>query len=148
MAKPIPDGAHTITPILNLQGAAEAVDFYERAFGAEEIRRVDMPGRGVGHVALKIGSSQLIIEEAVRNPPTHSAFLLYFEDVDAVWARATAAGASVIAPLSTMFWGDRWGLLGDRWGNRWGLATHVEDVPAEELARRAMAARGGAGNPA
>ena len=146
MTRAIPEGMHTITPILNLKGAAEAVSFYEQAFGAEVIRTIPGPGGGVSHAALKIGSSQLFVEEAVKNPPTQSSFLLYFEDVDAAWARALAAGATVQAPLALKFWGDRWGLVRDRWGNAWGLATQVEDVPEEEMRKR-VAARTGSGGP-
>jgi PhnB protein len=142
MAKAIPEGMHTITPILNLKGAAAAVSFYEQAFGAEVIRTISGPDGSVSHAALKIGSSQLFVEEAVRNPPTQSSFLLYFEDVDAAWARATAAGATVEAPLALKFWGDRWGLVRDRWGNAWGLASRVEDVSPEEMRKRAAALSG------
>jgi PhnB protein len=77
------------------------------------------------------------------HPKTASSFLLYVEDVDAAWKRATAEGAEVLVPLGDQFWGDRWGALADRWGNRWGIATHIEDVPADELRRRATLARVG-----
>jgi len=140
MAKAIPEGMHTITPILNLQGAADAVEFYKQAFGAEVIRTIQTPDGIVRNAALKIGDSQFFIEEAVKNPPTQSSFVLYFEDVDAVWARAVAAGAIVEAPLTLKFWGDRWGLVRDRWNNNWGLATRVEDVSPEEMRKRIAAA--------
>jgi PhnB protein len=141
MTRPIPEGFHTLTPFLNVKGAAEAIEFYKSAFGAEELRRVEMPGGVVGHAELMIGTSRLFVEEAARNPPTQSSFLLYVEDVDAAWKRATEAGAEVLAPLGEQFWGDRWGLVGDAWGNRWGLATHIEDVPEDELRRRAARER-------
>jgi PhnB protein len=143
MAKGIPDGLNTVTPILNLKDASAAVEFLRQAFGAEVVRRFDSPDGTLGHAALRIGSSAVFVEEAVKNPPTVSSFLLFFEDVDAAWARATAAGAAVQVPLANQFWGARWGLVRDRWGNAWGLATEVEDVSPEEMRKRLEAARSG-----
>lgn len=140
--RPIPDGFHTLTPFFNLKDAAKAIEFYQQAFGAELVSRVDMPNGLVGHAHIRIGNSNVFIEEAVRNPATKSSMLVYTENADAAFKRATDAGAKEVMPLANQFWGDRWGMVEDAWGNRWGIATHIEDVSPDELARRAAAARG------
>jgi PhnB protein len=156
MAKPIPEGFHTITPSLVIKGAAEAIEFYKRAFGAEEIMRMPMPGADgrvkVGHAELRIGDSILFLNDEF---PEHGAsgpngsspvtIHLYVPDVDAFFNRAVEAGATVQFPLVNMFWGDRYGKLADPFGHNWSVATHVEDVPPEEMPKRMAAAMSGKG---
>ena len=136
----IPAGYQTVTPSLSVTGAREAIEFYKRAFGAEEKNRLLGPGGAVIHARLKLGDSFLLIGEAMDGRPLTCGVHLYVADADALWARATAAGAEVLVPIADMFWGDRYGVLGDRWGQRWSIATHQEDVPAEEMGRRAAEA--------
>jgi PhnB protein len=135
--KAVPDGFRTVTVDLNLKGAAEAIEFYQQAFGAEE-HRPPMPGPNntVMHAELKIGNSIVMLADAMMGPPTQSSCHLYVEDADAWWKRATAAGAQVVLAIHDAFWGDRYGVLSDRWGNRWGIATHQEDVSPEVMQRR------------
>jgi PhnB protein len=154
MAKPIPEGYHTITASLVVKGAAEAIEFYKRAFGAEEIARIPMPGPDgqvkVGHAELRIGDSILFLNDEFPehgstgpNGSSPVTIHLYVPDVDAFFNRAVEAGATVKFPLVNMFWGDRYGKLADPFGHNWSVATHVEDVPPEEMPKR-MAAMGGA----
>lgn len=151
MANPIPDGHHTITPHLVIQGAAEAIEFYKRAFGAEEICRMPMPGPDgqmrLGHAELKIGDSWLFLadecpEYGVAGPNGTSpvSIHLYVPDADAVFDQAVAAGATVTMPLADMFWGDRFGKLVDPFGHHWSVATHLEDVTPEQMKERMAAA--------
>lgn len=146
MAKPIPDGYHSVTPYLTIRGAAEALDFYRRAFGAEE--RVRMPGpdgQGVMHAEIRIGDSIVMLgEESIEmgapSPKTlggsGSSILIYVEDVDAAFDRAVNAGGTVRVPVTDMFWGDRYGQVADPFGHIWSIATHKEDVPPEQMGRR------------
>ncbi len=134
--KAIPDGYTTVTQFLNVKGAADAIEFYKKAFGAEERSRMALPNGTVMHCELKIGNSLLMIADAIQNPPTQSSTHLYVEDADAWWKRATAAGCQVALPIADMFWGDRYGILTDKFGNRWGIATHKEDVSPTEMAKR------------
>ena len=138
--KPIPDGYHTLTPYLNIKGAAQAIEFYKKAFGAEEKVRMPGPGGAVMHAELRIGDSMLMLSEAMWDPPSQASLFVYVADVDAAFARATAAGCTVGMPLSDQFWGDRFGKLVDPFGIRWAMATHKEDVPPEEMAKRAKVA--------
>jgi uncharacterized glyoxalase superfamily protein PhnB len=138
--KKIPDGYRTVTPFLNIKGAAEAIEFYKKAFAAEERARMAGPDGMIMHAEIKIGDSIVMLAEAMMNAPTQSSCHLYVDDVDAAWKRATAAGAKVEMPLDKMFWGDRYGVLSDRWGNRWAIATHVEDVSPQEMQKRAAEA--------
>jgi PhnB protein len=112
--KAIPDGYTTATPVLNIKGASDAIEFYKKAFGAEELYRMPDPKGNIMHAEIKIGNSRLMISEAMMNPPTQSSTFLYVEDCDAVAKRAIAAGATVIMPLADQFWGDRYGVLGDK----------------------------------
>ena len=150
--KAIPEGLHTITPHIVVRGAAQAAEWYERAFGAHERSRVPLPGGKLMSVELWFGDSALMVadeflEMDVLSPQTvggtSTVLHLYTEDVDALWARAVDAGAQVLHPLQDQFWGDRHGQLQDPFGHRWGLATHVRDVPPAEVARAAAAAFGG-----
>jgi uncharacterized glyoxalase superfamily protein PhnB len=124
---------------LNIKGAAEAIELYKKAFGAEERVRMPGPDNSIMHAELKIGTSMIMIADALRNPPTQSSCHLYLEDVDGAWARATGAGLQVAMPLANMFWGDRYGVLTDKFGNRWGLSCHIEDVSPEEMRKRMAA---------
>jgi uncharacterized glyoxalase superfamily protein PhnB len=134
--KPVPDGYATVTAFLNVKGAAEAIEFYKKAFGAEERARMPGPNNTLMHAEIKIGTSIVMIADALRNPPTQSNLHLYVEDVDAAWKRATDAGCEVTMPLGDMFWGDRYGVLSDKWGNRWSLASHKEDVAPADMQKR------------
>jgi PhnB protein len=140
MAKPIPEGYHTVTPFLNVKGAAEAIAFYAQAFGAKERFRMPGPNNLIMHCELQIGDSVLMISDAMTQAPTQSSTHLFVEDADACFKRATLAGAKVEMPLQDMFWGDRYGVVSDRWGNRWSIATHKEDVAPAEIERRAAEA--------
>ena len=135
--KAIPDGYHSVTPFLNIKGAAEAIDFYKQAFGAEERGgRAPGPGGTIMHAELKIGDSVIMLSDAVMNPPTQSCLHLYVSDANAAWKRALEAGATVVMPLNDMLWGDRYGAVADRWGNRWTIGQHIEDVSPAEMERR------------
>ena len=149
---PIPEGSHTVTPHLIVAGAAEAIEFYKKAFGAEELFRVPTPGDTIGHAELQIGDSHIMLcdeypqmgavsPKELKGSPVW--IHLYVEDVDAAFKRAVDAGAKVDMPLADMFWGDRYGKVTDPFGHKWSLATHVEDVPTDELPARAAAAFGG-----
>ena len=147
--KPIPDGYRTATPYLIIKGAAEAIEFYKRAFGATELLRMaDAQGR-VGHAEIKIGDSVIMLADehpamGYRGPRSLGgssvSILLYLADVDAVFERAVRAGAKAQRPVADQFYGDRSGTLEDPFGHVWTVATHVEDVPREEMQRRAEAA--------
>jgi PhnB protein len=144
---PIPKGYHTITPSLTCRDAAKAIDFYKKAFGAQELMRMPSPDGKIGHSEIKIGDSVVFISDefpgrtAAPSPtatPSSSLFL-YVEDVDAVYNRAVSAGAKSTMPLQDMFWGDRFGNVVDPFGHQWGLATHIEDVAPDEIERRSAA---------
>ena len=146
--KSIPDGYHTVTPHLAVRDAAKAIEFYARAFGAEERFRMPGPGGVVMHAELNIGDSVVMLgEEApemgASSPQTIGgspvSLLIYVKDVDASFARADKAGCTVQMPLADMFWGDRYGKLLDPFGHHWALATHKEDVSPEEMAKRMAA---------
>lgn len=139
--KPIPDGYHTLTPYVVVEGAAKFIDFLKAAFDAQVQVRMDMPNGKVAHAEVRVGDSLLMLGDANPQAPAQSVgAYLYVPDVDATHRRAVQAGAkSVVEPL-TQFYGDRNSRVIDAWGNTWGIATHVEDVPPEELKRRAEAA--------
>ncbi len=143
--KAIPDGYRSVTPYLMVQGAAQAIDFYKRAFGAQEIMRMDGPGGKLTHAEIRIGDSVIMLSDevqgsTVRSPQslggTSASIFVYLEDVDSVFKRAEAAGAKVVMPLANQIWGDRYGTLTDPFGHVWSLATHVEDVAPEEFSKR------------
>jgi PhnB protein len=146
MVKPIPDGYHTVTPSLVLKGAAQAIEFYKKAFGATEHFRMPGPdGKSLMHAELKIGDSIVMLadeqpERGCKAPTSVGAstgsLFLYVKDVDAAFKRAVEAGAKVMMPPADMFWGDRFGQVEDPFGHRWGLGTHKEDVPPDEIAKR------------
>ncbi len=148
-ASPIPRGYHTVTPYLSVHNAAQALDFYKRAFGAEEVMRMNNPQGAVSHAEIKIGDSIVMIAEeasssGLRSPQALGAstvsIFLYLNDVDTTFKHAISAGAKEQEPLSNMFWGDRYGRLTDPFGHSWSLATHIEDVAPEEMQKRAQEA--------
>ena len=143
--KRVPDGFHTITPHLVVKGAAAAIDFYKKAFGATELVRMPGPGGKLMHAEVKIGDSHLFLcdefpEMGACSPApggkTPVTLNLYVEDCDHVFRQAVAAGATVQMPPADMFWGDRYAKVVDPFGHNWSLATHIEDVPPKEMARR------------
>ena len=146
-AAAIPRGYHTITPHLTVRGAADAIAFYKRAFGARERGRMPLPdGRTIMHAELQIGNSIVFLADefadmGCRAPQSlggsTGALHLYVKDVDRAFQRAVAAGAEVRMPVADMFWGDRYAKVADPFGHEWGLATHKEDLSAREIGRRA-----------
>jgi PhnB protein len=148
-AKPIPDGYYTATPYLVVNGAAAALDFYKKAFGAVELMRMPGPGGKVMHAEFKIGNSPIMLgdevpEREVKGPlslgGTPVGICLYVTDVDSTFKAAIAAGGKVLFPVKNQFYGDRSGTLIDPFGHKWTVATHIEDVPHEEMGKRAEAA--------
>ena len=146
--KPVPEGYHSVTPYLIIDGAAKALDFYTRVFGATE--RMRMPGAGgkVGHAEIGLGDSVIMLadehpEMGARGPGALGgspvSLVLYVDDVDATVKAAVAAGAKLLRPVENQFYGDRSGTIEDPFGHRWHVSTHVEDVPPDELQRRAAA---------
>jgi PhnB protein len=147
--KPIPEGYHTVTPYLIVKGAADAIDYYTKVFGATELFRMPSPGGRIGHAEIKIGGSAIMLADEVPDMGivsprslggTPVSLLLYVEDVDAVFGRAVSSGAKVLRPIKDQFYGDRSGNLEDPFGHKWTIATHKEDVSPEEMQRRAAAA--------
>jgi uncharacterized glyoxalase superfamily protein PhnB len=136
--KPIPEGYHTVTPYLVVQGAAQLVEFLKQAFEAEEIHRMALPDGTISHAEVKIGDSRVMLSEASGEYKPMPAMLhLYVKDTDAVYQRALQAGATSLREPEDQFYGDRLGGLRDSFGNQWWLATHIEDVSPEEMTRRA-----------
>lgn len=147
--KPIPDGYSSVTPYLIVDGAAKAIEFYAKSFGATVIMRMDGPEGKVGHAELQIGDSVVMLADEApgmgfRSPKTLGgtpiSILQYVENADGVVERALAAGATVIRPIADQFYGDRSATIEDPFGHVWVIATHIEDVPPEEMAKRAEAA--------
>jgi PhnB protein len=152
--KPIPEEYHTLTVYLIVRNAADAIEFYKRAFGAEECMRIPGPdGKTIGHAELKIGDSMVMLADEVaaamespifaRSPQTLGGntfcFCMYVENVDAAFQRAVEAGATVTRPLENKFYGDRVGMVVDPYGHQWALMSHIEDVSPEEMEKRAAA---------
>jgi PhnB protein len=146
--QPVPEGYHTITPYLAVDDASAAIDFYKRAFGAEERARMSGPGGSVMHAELAIGDSIVMLADpfpqASTTPPkelggTTVSIFAYVEDIDAVYKQAIDAGASSLMEPDDMFWGDRFGSVSDPFGHSWTIATHVEDVSPEEMEKRSEA---------
>jgi len=135
--KPIPEGAHTVTPYLVVEGIPKLLDFLKQAFGAQERFRMARPDGGVMHADVKIGDSTIMMGEAMGEwKPKPCSLYLYVEDVDAVYQRAIDAGGTKVREPSNQFYGDRTGGVIDPCGNYWGTATHVEDVSHEEMTKR------------
>jgi PhnB protein len=142
--KAVPEGYHSVTPYLVVQGVGKLIDFMKAAFDAQEIFRMPMPDGSIGHAEVRIGNSMIMLGEARdqwKAMPT--SLYLYLEDVDAVYARAVAAGGTPFSEPKNQFYGDRSGSIQDMCGNYWWMATHVEDVSEEEMKRRMEAAAAG-----
>jgi PhnB protein len=148
MVKPIPDGYSSVTPYLIVDGAGAAIDFYGAVLGASERMRMAGPDGRVGHAELEIGDSLIMLADeypdmGARGPKTIGgtpvSLHVYVEDADGVFERALEAGASAVQPVEDKFYGDRAGQFEDPFGHRWSVATHVEDVAPEEMAKRAAA---------
>src|SRR5437868_13558008 len=144
--KPIPEGYHTVTPSLVVNDGARALDFYKRAFGAQERFRMEGPPGKIGHAEIKIGDSMIMLSDefpgmGARSPQSLGGspvtIFLYVNDVDTAFKQAVDAGAKVEMPLADMFWGDRFGRVSDPFGHLWAMATHKEDLTPEEIDKRA-----------
>jgi PhnB protein len=136
----IPEGYTTVTPSITLRDTGQAIEFYKRAFGAQERGVMRGPDGKVMHAEMQIGNSIIMMNDEVMNSRSAEtiggspvSFYLYFEDVDAAFQKATAAGAKSTMPVTDMFWGDRMGSIVDPFGLRWTLASHVKDVTPEEM---------------
>jgi PhnB protein len=149
MVQPIPEGYPRVTPYLIVDGASSAIDFYTSVLGATERMRMDAPGDKVGHAELEIGDSVIMLadespEMDARGPRTVGgtpvSLYVYVEDVDSVFERAVDAGATALRPVEDRFYGDRTGSFEDPFGHQWNVGTHVEDVPPDEMEKRAAAA--------
>jgi len=145
----IPKGYNSVTPYLVIKGAAKAIEYYKKVFGATEIMRLPGPGDRIGHAELKIGGSHIMLadefpEMGHNGPPASGnssvSVLVYVEDVDSTVQRAVADGAKILKPVEDQFYGDRSGFIQDPFGHRWGVATHKEDVSPEEMEERARKA--------
>ena len=143
-AKPVPEGFHSVSPAMVIKNAAEAIEFYKKAFGAEVVTRLTGPNDSVMHAEIKIGDSMVMIGEEwpghhVQSPTSVSGTTItlhiYVEDVDAAHERAVAAGAKEIMAPANMFWGDRFSSVTDPYGHSWSLATHIQDMTDEECQR-------------
>ena len=150
--KPIPEGYHSITPYLIIKGAAEAIEYYKKSFGATELFRMPAPDGKIGHAELKIGDSPFMLSD--EHPDlghvgpqtlggTSVGIMIYVEDVDTMFKKAISGGGQEIKPLQDQFYGDRSGTLKDPFGHMWTVATHVEDVAPAEMEKRMAAAHGG-----
>jgi PhnB protein len=153
MVKPIPDEYPRVMPYLIVDGAAAAIDFYKAVFGATERVRMSGPDGRIGHAELQIGGSVIMLadenpEMGIKGPKaiggTPVTLHVYVEDSDAAFERALNAGATSLRPIEDQFYGDRSGQFEDQFGHRWNVATHVEDVPPDEMEKRAAAAMPGA----
>jgi PhnB protein len=147
--KPIPDGYPHVSPHLSVAGAADAIEFYKGVLGASERMRMPMPGGAIAHAELELGGSVIMIGDEVPGGTDPSprtlggspvALFVYVEDVDAVFKQALEAGASSVQGPEDHFYGDRVAMFDDPYGHRWNIATHIEDVPPDEMERRAAAA--------
>lgn len=147
-----PAGYHSITPYLTIKGAAEAIEFYKKAFGATEVMRLQMGPGVVGHAEIKIGDSHVMMSDefpdmGMKSPQTIGGaggyLMIYTPDCDAMIAQAVAAGAKIIRAAENQFYGDRSGQIEDPFGHRWAIATHIEDVSTDEVKRRMAAMMSG-----
>lgn len=146
--QPIPNGYEGATPYLIIKGAAKALDFYKKGFAAIEEMRVPGPAGTIGHAEIKIGGARIMLadefpEMGAKSPQTIGgspvSIMIYVEDVDSFVKRAVSAGAKLLRPLENKFYGDRAATLEDPFGHQWHFSTHVEDVPPDEMAKRAEA---------
>jgi PhnB protein len=147
--KPIPEGYSSVTPYLSVDGAAKAIEYYTKAFGARERGRMEMPDGQIAHAELEIGDSLVMLSDALpqftTRPPkelggTTASVMLYVEDVDATVEQAVDAGGTLTIEPADQFWGDRFGAVTDPFGHVWTIATRIEDLTPEEVAERAKAA--------
>ncbi len=147
--KPIPEGYPRVTPYLHVSGAAAAIEFYQSVLGAQERMRMPAPEGKVGHAELEIGGSIIMLADEFPDMDAHGpkaiggtpvTLHVYVDDVDAVFDAALAAGATSLRPVENQFYGDRTGQFEDPFGHRWNVATHVEDVPPDEMEKRMAAA--------
>jgi uncharacterized glyoxalase superfamily protein PhnB len=136
----VPPGYHSVTPSLTVKGAAKLIEFLKEAFEAEEAFRMPGPDGEIMHAEVRIGDSMVMLDDPMEQSPTASSLFLYVTDVDRVYQRAVKAGATSISEPANMFWGDRMARVKDGFGNHWSIATHVEDVPPQEMQKRAEAA--------
>jgi PhnB protein len=137
----IPEGSPVVTPYLAVKGVAALIDFLKAVFDAKEIDRLTLPDGRIMNAAVAIGDSRLMMGDPGDRPSEPAMLYVYVPDCDAVYAKAIAAGATSLAAPADMFYGDRTGAVQDASGNKWWIATHREDVPLEEIAKRAAAAR-------
>lgn len=145
---PIPEGLHTVTPHLVVRNAAQAIEFYKKAFGAEERGRFEMPGGAIGHAELKIGDSVIFLADEMPGPGGSQSpqavggstctLNIYVDNVDKLFEQAVNAGGKSLMPVADMFWGDRYGTITDPFGHVWSIATHKEDLSKEEIGQRAQ----------
>jgi PhnB protein len=147
--KPIPEGYNSVNAYLAVEDAEKAIEFYSRAFGAKERGRMPGPGGKIAHAELEIGDSVVMLsdpmpQQSVKSPSqlggTSASLMLYVEDVDEFVQQAVDAGATITMPVEDQFWGDRFGKVTDPFGHDWSIATHVEDVSPEEMAKRGQEA--------
>ena len=147
--KPIPEGYHTVSPYLAVDDAEKAIEYYKKAFGAEETVRMNGPDGRIGHAELKIGDSHIMLSDpfpqSSTKPPTElggtsASIFMYVQDVDAVVQKAVDQGATVTMEVEDQFWGDRFGSITDPFGHNWSIATHVEDLTPEEIEERGKVA--------
>ena len=147
--KPIPDGYHSVTPYLCVKGAAQAIEFYKKAFLATERMRIAQPDGRVGHAELQVGDSVIMLSDefpeiGARSPQSLGGspvgIHLYVEDADAIFSQAVAAGAKIKRPIADQFYGDRLGGVEDPFGHNWWISTHKEDLSPQEIERRAALA--------
>ena len=152
--KPIPEGYHSVTPYLIINGAADAIEYYQKAFGAVELFRFPAPGGKIGHAEIKIGDSPIMLadehpEMGYKSPQSYGgtpvSIMIYVEDVDTIFKQAIAAGGKEQQAVKDQFYGDRLGTLADPFGHVWTIATHKEDVSMEEMQRRMKSAQTGGG---
>jgi PhnB protein len=147
--KRVPEGYHTLTPHLVVHGAAQAIEFYKKAFGAKELRRSPGPGGKLMHAELQIGNSRLMLNDdfpemgavspqALKGTPV--TIHIYVEDADAMFQQAVKAGAKVLMDLADQFWGDRYGVVTDPFGHHWSIGSHIKDLTPEELQKAGAAA--------
>ncbi len=148
MVRPIPEGFRTLTSHITVEGAADAIEFYKKAFGATELRRLPLPdGKRLMHAAIKIGDSILMLMDAMpdaKGPKalggTPATLHIYCDQVDRAFDRAVKAGCTVTMPLADMFWGDRYGRLKDPFGHEWSMGQHIRDVSEADMAKAAQQA--------
>ncbi|HWR35942.1 MAG TPA: VOC family protein [Clostridia bacterium] len=148
MAIPVPQGFHTITPQLTIKGAANAIEFYKKAFNAELVMKMEGPGGAIAHAEMKIGDSMVFINDEFPQSPVQSPQTLggttgglhiYAPDVDGWYQRAVGAGAKSTMAPADMFWGDRMAQVIDPFGYVWGISSHIEDLTEEEISVRSQA---------